>query len=84
MKTQLVIFAVLLTAIFVNAQSSTELYKINKEELLQNVKILSSSEFEGRLAGSEGYNKAAHFAADKFYELGLNPPGMKSIFNILI
>ena len=80
MKTQLITFAVLITAIFVNAQNSTKIYKINKEELLQNVKILSSSEFEGRLAGSEGFNKAARFAADKFYELGLKPAGDEKYF----
>jgi hypothetical protein len=80
MKIQSLIFAVLLSTVLINAQSSTELYKINKEELLKNVKILSSKEFDGRLAGSEGFNKAAQFAADKFYELGLKPGGDEKYF----
>ena len=80
MKTHLIIFTVLFTTIFVNAQNSTELFKINKEDLIENVKILSSPEFGGRLAGSEGYNKAAQFAADKFNELGLKPAGNENYF----
>jgi hypothetical protein len=80
MKTLLIAFTVFLTAIFVYAQTSTELYKINKDDLLGTVKILSSTEFGGRLAGSEGYNKAAEFAADKFYEIGLKPGGDEKYF----
>ena len=80
MKTQLLIFAVLLTTIFVKAQSPTDLSEINKEELIKNVKVLSSKEFDGRLPGSEGFNKAAQFTADKFYELGLIPAGDEKYF----
>ncbi|HSD62156.1 MAG TPA: M20/M25/M40 family metallo-hydrolase [Ignavibacteriaceae bacterium] len=80
MKIQLVILTVLLTTIFVNAQSTTEPFKITKEELLKNVKILSSAEFQGRLSGSEGYDKAAQFAAEKFFELGLKPAGDEKYF----
>ncbi len=68
------------TTFFVFAQSSTGLSEINKEDLLNTVKILSSAEFDGRLPGSEGYNKAAQFAANKFLELGLKPAGDEKYF----
>lgn len=65
------------------AQTPTELSEINKEDLLNNVKILTSKEFDGRLPGSEGYKKAAQFAADKFYELGLWYAGDENYFQYL-
>lgn len=71
------------TTLFVFAQSSTGLSEINKEDLIKNVKILSSPEFDGRLPGSEGYNKAAKFAAGKFYELGLKAAGDEQYFQNL-
>jgi len=40
--------------------------KIHKEDLLFTVKLLSSNEFEGRMSGSEGYNKASYFARQIF------------------
>ncbi len=80
MKTGLLIFTVLLTVVFVDTQSSTDLSKINKEDLLKTVKILSSKEFEGRLPRSESYNKAAQFAVDMFYEPGLKPAGDEKYF----
>ncbi len=78
-----IIFAFLLTALIVNAQNATGLSEINKEDLIKNVRILSSPDFDGRLPGSEGYNKAAQFAADKFYELGLMFAGDGSYFQYL-
>ena len=68
------------TTFFVFAQNSTGLSEINKEDLIQNVRILTSPEFDGRLPGSEGYNKAAQFVADKFSELGLRPAGDEKYF----
>ena len=68
------------TTFFVFAQNSTGLSEINKEDLIQNVRILTSSEFDGRLPGSEGYNKAAQFVADKFSKLGLRPAGDEKYF----
>ena len=44
------------------------------------MRILSSPDFDGRLPGSEGYNKAAQFAADNFYELGLSFAGEGNYF----
>ncbi|MBK7631843.1 MAG: M20/M25/M40 family metallo-hydrolase [Ignavibacteriales bacterium] len=71
MKNSLIILSILFISFFVNAQNSTGLSEITKENLIKNVRILSSHDFDGRLPGSEGYNKAAQFAADKFYDLGL-------------
>lgn len=68
------------TTFFVFAQNSTGLSEINKEDLIKNVRVLSSPEFDGRLPGSEGYNKAAQFVANKFAELGLKPAGDEMYF----
>lgn len=68
------------TTLFVSAQNSTGLSEINKEDLIKNVRILSSTEFNGRLPGSDGYNKAAQFVANKFSELGLRPAGDEKYF----
>ncbi len=65
----------LLTTALAYSQGSTGLSEIKKDDLIKYVRILSSPDFDGRLPGSEGYNKAAHFAADKFFELGLTPAG---------
>lgn len=68
------------TTFFVFAQNSTGLSEISKEDLIKNVRILSSPDFDGRLPGSEGYNKAAQFVANKFLELGLKPAGDEKYF----
>jgi hypothetical protein len=83
MKKTLTAFIVLLTSIIVNAQSTTGLSEINKEDLIKNVRILTSPDFDGRLPGSEGYNKAAQFTADKFYELRLMFAGDGNYFQYL-
>ena len=83
MKKTLTIFTIVLLSILINAQNSTGLSEINKEDLIANVKILTSPEFDGRLPGSEGYNKAAQFVANKFSELGLKPAGDEKYFQYL-
>ena len=83
MKKTLTIFTIVLISILINAQNSTGLSEINKEDLIANVKILTSPEFDGRLPGSEGYNKAAQFVANKFSQLGLKPAGDKKYFQYL-
>lgn len=80
MKTLLLTLVLSLISLTITAQNTSETYKINKEDLLNYDKILSSQEFGGRLPGSEGYNKAAQFAADKFKEIGLKPAGDKDYF----
>ena len=78
MKTTLA--SIILFASLLIAQNTTGLSEINKEDLLKNVRILSSADFDGRLPGSEGYNKAAQFIADKFLELGITPAGEEMYF----
>ena len=59
------------------------LESINSEELLRTVKILASAEFDGRLPGSEGYNKAANFASERLAKIGLQPAGDEGFFQYL-
>ncbi|HEY6626422.1 MAG TPA: M20/M25/M40 family metallo-hydrolase [Ignavibacteriaceae bacterium] len=56
---------------------------IDAEDLLQTVKILTSTEFDGRLPGSNGYDKAAKFVSDRFSQLGLLPAGEEGFFQYL-
>ena len=58
----------------------------NLDRALQSIKpcdpylycrVLASPEFTGRLTGSEGYTKAAKWAASKFKEWGLRPGSAK-------
>lgn len=56
---------------------------IKKESLLETVSILTSKEFDGRLPGSEGYDKAAIYVANKFLEMKLNPFGEGDYFQFL-
>jgi hypothetical protein len=83
MKKSFTVLTVLIIAFIVKAQSTTGLSEINKEDLIKNVRILASPDFDGRLPGSEGYNKATQFAADKFYELGLKFAGDEQYFQNL-
>ncbi|MBT8378020.1 MAG: M20/M25/M40 family metallo-hydrolase [Ignavibacteria bacterium] len=62
---------------------SAGLESIKREDLLNTVEILASKEFDGRLSGSEGYNNAANFSANKFAELGLKPAGEDNYFQYL-
>ena len=83
MKQTLIAITILLIPLCIKAQNSTGLSEINKEDLIKNVRILTSPDFDGRLPGSEGYNKAAQFVADKFYELGLKFAGDEEYFQYL-
>ncbi len=75
MKKIITVLLLLVYPILITAQNTTGLSEINRDDLLKNVRILTSPDFDGRLPGSNGYNKAAQFAADKFFELGLTPAG---------
>lgn len=80
MKKTLTIYAVVFLNFIINAQSSPGVSEINRENFIKNVVILSSPDFDGRLSGSDGYNKAAEFVANKFSELGLIPAGEGNYF----
>ena len=73
MKSFLVLLQITVISFTSLAQSTTGISEIKKENLISDVKTLSSKEFDGRLPGSEGYNKAASFGIEKFSELGLKP-----------
>ena len=81
------VFSILFLIVFsikIYSQSSDNgLESIKSEELLQTVKTLTSPEFAGRLSGSEGYNKAANFVAEKFSLDELIPAGDDGYFQYL-
>lgn len=54
------------------------LNQIKPAEVYQLCKIISSSEFAGRLTGDEGYTKAAQWAAKKFKQWKLQPVSKNS------
>lgn len=82
MNKPLIVLITLLITNYIAAQNLPGLSEINKEDLLKNVKVLTSAEFDGRLPGGEGYDKAAQFAANKFSELGLKPADDKKYFQL--
>lgn len=84
MKTKLTtLFLVASTSLVFPQTIDAGLESINSSKLLQTVEILCSKDFDGRLPGSEGYNKAADFAAEKFNEAGLIPYINNSYFQYL-
>ena len=84
MKKLSIIFLTILFSIKIIPQIvDSGLESIKSDELLSTVKILASAEFDGRLPGSEGYNKAANFVAERFVQLGLIPAGEEAFFQYL-
>ncbi len=86
-KTFLSVFAILLAILFAgsNFPQSDEVDQrsITSDDLLLMVETLCSREFDGRLPGSEGYNKAANFASERFAKIGLLPAGDEGFFQYL-
>lgn len=70
-----VILSVIL--LFSNSAKADEvdaiLRSIKAGDIFEITKTLASPEMEGRLAGTEGYRRAANWAAAKFKEWGLKP-----------
>jgi hypothetical protein len=62
---------IILLCILVTDFSSAQEVKI--DYLMKNVKFLSSKELWGRLAGSDGYYKAANYSKNEFEKFGLKP-----------
>ncbi len=84
MKKFSIIFLIILFSVKILPQIvDPGLESIKSEELLRTVKILASAEFNGRLPGSEGYNKAANFASERFAKIGLQPAGDEGFFQYL-
>lgn len=53
---------------------------ISANELVENVKILASDEFEGRFPASKGEEKTVQFLKEEFQEIGLEPGNGDSYF----
>ncbi|NWF89272.1 MAG: M20/M25/M40 family metallo-hydrolase [Ignavibacteriaceae bacterium] len=83
MTKPLIVIIILCSLKNVHSQPLAELSTINKKDLLKNVEILTSEEFDGRLPGSSGYNKAANFIAKKFSNIELKPAGEDGYFQYL-
>ena len=83
MKPLLIFVQITIITFSLFAQSTNGVSEIKKENLISDVKTLSSNDFDGRLPGSEGYNKAAQFAAERFSEIGLKPMGDENYFQHL-
>jgi hypothetical protein len=84
MKTTLFLTAILFTVNNIISQvPDAGLESINSKSLMQTVEILCSEDFDGRLPGSEGYNKAADFVAGSFEQIGLLPAGDEKYFQYL-
>ena len=49
--------------------------KLNKEQLLKDVKVLSADSLEGRQSGTEGNKKAQEYIRQRFKQIGLTPFG---------
>ena len=85
MKKFLLLFSVLfLSSASLFAQQDNCQYgygTIKQDELLSTVKFLASPDIYGRVAGSEGYYKAAGYMADEFKKLNLKPAFKKSYFD---
>lgn len=48
-------------------------YRVDKEQVAKNLKILASDEFEGRKSGTIGGDKAAQFLADFLKKISIKP-----------
>jgi hypothetical protein len=84
MKNTALFFFMMLYSATVSPQiSEGGLESIRGEDFLQTVKILTSTEFDGRLPGSGGYDMAAAFVAEKFKHIGLIPAGDEGYFQYL-
>ncbi|MBP7496669.1 MAG: M20/M25/M40 family metallo-hydrolase [Bacteroidales bacterium] len=53
---------------------------INRRDMMESVRYLSSPEMEGRMPGTEGYDKASKYCADIFKQLNLKAIGDKGFF----
>jgi Zn-dependent M28 family amino/carboxypeptidase len=68
------IYTLLLFAgLILSSCSSTKDYTVSQESVSTTLKFLSSDELKGRLAGSEGLEKAAAYLEDVFKKNGVKP-----------
>jgi len=62
------------------ADTEKAVASLSAEELIQDVKVLSSDEFEGRFPASQGEEKTVKFIKEAFEEAGLKPGNKVSFF----
>jgi hypothetical protein len=72
--------AISLNFILADNPETKGLSYISKDNLQNTVSYLASKDLAGRLAGSDGYEKAAKFMADRFRKLNLKPYSGDSYF----
>jgi len=53
---------------------------LNVENIYQHIEVLSSDEYQGRQAGSEGDRKALEYIEDYFGDIGLMPAGIDNTY----
>ncbi|MGB9695910.1 MAG: M20/M25/M40 family metallo-hydrolase [Ignavibacteria bacterium] len=71
-KTTLSVFTVI-TLLVIFLPDFSRAQEVEVAYLMKNVKFFSSKELWGRLAGSEGFYKAANYAKNEFEKFGLKP-----------
>jgi hypothetical protein len=77
----LLALAGLLTAAYAQDRTAMKYAQAITPDLARkHLSILASDEFEGRETGKPGADKAAHYVADEFKKLGLQPPVNGSYF----
>ena len=67
------VFALLFSTAVGQTAPKVALNSISAARMLQNIKTLSSDEFEGRGPGSRGEEKTVDFLTKQFQEIGLEP-----------
>ncbi len=76
-------FLAFLFLISIYPQDRNAVSEIKNKSLLKTVSILSSKEYDERLPGSEGYDKAEKYAANKFLESKPKPLGNAGYFQLM-
>jgi len=69
----ILIVSLILTACSPKQDTSTKQSPVSLERLKEHLEYLASDETEGRMTGSDGYKKAADYAAEQFSSFGLDP-----------
>jgi len=80
MRTSVLLFLPVLFLLYSCNQFTSKEQDIKSENLENTVEYLASPELNGRLSGSDGYNKAAKFVANKFKEYGLQDLGFSNYY----
>lgn len=73
MKKFLPVLFITMIALACNSQKTEP--KLNTEQLIADLKVISSDEMEGRLVGTEGNAKARAYIISRFEEIGVAPFG---------